>query len=104
MKINILPHTTLGKCSVGLFGCLIIFFVLLLIMGATGQTGGETFFSNLFLAIPGLLVVVSGIAAFFTGIINIIFMKERALLVFLATAIGLLLIVFILGDLISPEA
>jgi hypothetical protein len=102
--MKILPNTTLGKCSIGLFGCLIIFFVLLLIMGAIGQEGGETFFSNLFLAIPGLLVAISGIAAFFTGIISIIFMKERALLVFLATAIGLLLIVFMLGDLLSPEA
>ena len=72
-------------------------------LGAAGQQGGPTFFSNLFLAIPGLIAIVSGIAAFFIGIISIIFLKERALLVFVSSAIGLLVIVFILGDIFSPE-
>jgi predicted Abi (CAAX) family protease len=104
MKKFILPGTTLGKWSVGLAISFIVFFALVSVLGATGQQGGPTFFSNLFLAIPGLIAIVSGIAAFFTGIISIIFLKERALIVFLAAAIGLLVIVFILGDMLSSEA
>jgi predicted Abi (CAAX) family protease len=104
MKILILPKTALGKWSIGLAISFIVFFALVSVLGATGQEGGETFFSNLFLAIPGLIAAVSAFAAFLTGLIDIIFMKERALLVFVATAIGLLLIVFILGDLLTTEA
>ncbi len=72
-------------------------------LGATGQEGGETFFSNLYLAIPGLLAIVSGIAAFITGTISMIFMNERAILVYVATAIGLALILFILSDFLITE-
>jgi hypothetical protein len=104
MKILILPKTALGKWSIGLAISFIVFFALVSVLGATGQEGGETFFSNLFLAIPGLIAAVSAFAAFLTGLIDIIFMKERALLVFVSTAIGLLLILFILGDLLTTEA
>jgi len=103
MKNAILPKTALGKWSIGLAGSFIVFFALVSVLGATGQEGGETFFSNLYLAIPGLIAGVSGIAAFITGIISIIFMKERALLVFVSTAIGLLLILFILSDFLITE-
>jgi predicted Abi (CAAX) family protease len=103
MKKFILPKTALGKWSIGLAISFIILFVLVSVLGATGQQGGETFFSNLFLAIPGLLAAASDIAAFFTGIISIIFMKERAFLVFASTAIGLLVVAFILGDILFPE-
>ena len=103
MKKFIVPKTALGKWSVGLAISFIIFFGLVSVLGATGQQGGETFFSNLYLAIPGLIAAVSGFAAFLTGIISIIFLKERAILVFVSSAIGLALIAFILGDLFSSE-
>jgi len=103
MKISILPKTILGKWSVGLAISFILFFALLAIFAATGQEGGNTFLSNLFLAIPGTLAVVSAVATFFTGIVSVIFMKERAVFVFVAMIIGLLVIVFILGDLLFPE-
>ena len=103
MKKFIVPKTALGKWSVGLAVSFIILFGLVSVLGATGQQGGPTFFSNLYLAIPGLIAAVSGFAAFLTGIISIIFLKERAILVFVSSAIGLALIAFILGDLFSSE-
>ena len=103
MKIVFLPKTIPGKWSVGLAISFIVFFALVSILGATGQEAGETFFSNLYLAIPGLLAFVSGIAAFLTGLISIIFLKDRAILVFAATAVGLLIIAFMLGDIFSQE-
>jgi predicted Abi (CAAX) family protease len=103
MKIIILPPTALGKWAVGLICGFIILMALLYGLIAAGQRGGETFFSNLYLAIPGLLAAVSAAAAFFTGIIGMIFKKERALLVILAAAIGLFVIIFVIGDLIFPQ-
>jgi hypothetical protein len=103
MKIIVLLQTSLGKGVVGLICGFIVLMALLYGLIAAGQEGGETFFSNLFLAIPGLLAAVSAAIAFFTGIIGIIFKKERALLIILATAIGLFAIIFVLGDLIFPQ-
>lgn len=103
MRISIVPRTTLGKWSVGLIGGLIFFFALLWVLVAAGQRGGETFFSNPALTVPALLAAISGIAAFFTGVIGIIKSKERSILVFLAAVIGLFVLVFCLGEFLSPH-
>jgi predicted Abi (CAAX) family protease len=102
MKISFLPKTVTGKWAVGLAIGFIVLFVLVIILAATGQEGGETFFSNLYLAIPGLLALASGIAAFVTGVISIIFSRERGFLVFLAAVVGLLVIIFMVGDVLFP--
>jgi hypothetical protein len=103
MKNITLPNTALGKWSAGLFSGFIVFIALFFGMVATGQRGGDTFFSNLYLAIPALIAAVSAIAAFFTGVIGIIFSKERAILVFLATAVGLFVIIYVLAEIIAPN-
>jgi hypothetical protein len=103
MKFTILPKTTPGKWSIGLIGGLVLFFALMWLLVASGQRGGETFFSNLALTVPALLAAISGIAAFFTGIISIIKSKERSVLVFLAVIIGLFVLIFCLGEFLSPH-
>jgi hypothetical protein len=103
MKITIVPKTTPGKWSTGLICGFFLFLALLIILAASGQRGGETFSSNLALAVPGLLAAICGIAAFFSGVIAIIKSKERAVLVFLAAFIGLDVLLFCLGEFISPH-
>ena len=103
MKVHFKPKTALGKWSVGL----IMFFVVLLasfqLLVASGQRGGETFFSNLILTIPMLIAGVSGVSAFATGLIGIIRSRERSIAVYLATLIGLLVLLFVLGEVIFPH-
>ena len=70
---------------------------------ASGQRGGETFFSNPLLSAAILPAGTAGIAAFFTGIVSIIRDKERAVSVFIAVVIGLGVLVFVLGELIYPH-
>ena len=98
-----MPTTPLGKWSVRFilifFGLLATFYLLV----ASGQRGGETFFSNPLLAIPILAAGISGAAAFFTGIISILVQKERVILVFVATAIGLFVLLFALGEILFPH-
>jgi hypothetical protein len=73
----------------------------------TNISAGKTIVEDIFLrpvvTFPMLTGFLSGIIAFFTGVISIIKRKERSLLVFVATIIGLLLILFLLGEIFSPH-
>ena len=103
MRITVLPKTSWGKWSVGLIVAFILFFVLFLILVASGQRGGGTFFSNLLLTVPMLLAGTCGVAAFVTGLIGVIKSKERSILVFLAILISLYILVFCLGEVLVPH-
>ncbi|MBI4093100.1 MAG: hypothetical protein HY420_04210 [Candidatus Kerfeldbacteria bacterium] len=105
-----MPKTILGKWS----AWLALVFLGLIFIGPTldatfykSVTAGDTILEDLtlrpFLAIPMLLGVASAIAAFVTGLIAIIKHKERAILVYISTALGALLLVFVIGDLFSAE-
>ncbi len=97
------PKTTLGKWAIALTTCLILFFIIFQILVASGQRGGDTFFDNVTLAIPITLAGISGISAFVTGITSIIRNKERSALVFLATTIGFLVLLFSFGEILIPH-
>ena len=103
MRVSILPKTALGKWSTGLIVAFIVFFVAFQLLVASGQRGGETFFSNLVLTIPILLAGTSGVFAFLTGLIGVIRNRERSILVFLAMLIGLFVLFFCLGEVIFPH-
>ena len=98
-----MPKTILGKWSVGLIGSFIIWMAALFILISSGQRGGEGFFDNLYLTIPGLLSGLSGIAAFIIGLIAIIKQRERAILVFISSFIGFLIFLFILAEVAFPH-
>jgi hypothetical protein len=103
MKVDFLPTTLLGKWSVGfilIFSLLLAIFYLIV---ASGQRGGETFFSNPLLAVTVLAAGVAGVASFFTGIVSILKYRERSVLVFVATAIGLFVLFFASGEILFPH-
>lgn len=98
MKINFMPKTRLGKWSGGL---IVAFFLLLVIGNFVAALQGPiewTFFSNPLRSIPMLGATVAGVVAFFAGIVSIWRHKERSILVFVATAIGLFVLLFMLGE------
>jgi hypothetical protein len=103
MRITFVPKTHGGKWSVGLIVALFAFLALLQILIASGQRGGETFFSNPLLVAPLLLAGVCGVLAFFTGIISIVKSRERSVFAFLATALGFFVLLFILGEIFSSH-
>ena len=84
---------------IGLF----VFYGGLYGLAAAGQHGGDTFFSNPSLASMGLLAGISGVAGFVTGLAGIIWRREHAVPVWLATLIGLFVVFFIAGEFISPH-
>ena len=84
MRISIRPKSPLGKWSVGLGVAYILFFVLSEVILGPGPN------YNTALAVALTIVDTSiAVAAFVTGLISIIKSKERSILVFLTTAIGL---------------
>jgi hypothetical protein len=103
MKVRFIPRTSLGKWSIWLIVAVIVLYIIFQLLVASGQRGGATFFSNLALSVPMLLAGISGISAFFTGIIGIIKSKERSILTFIATVVGFFILFFILGELLVPH-
>lgn len=93
----------MGKWSVRLMCLFFIFLAKFFILIALGQRGGETFFSNLLLAIPGLLAAVSGVGAFFVGMVSIVNNKERSFLVFVSTGIGFLILLWCILEILFPH-
>ena len=103
MRISLKPKTTMGKWSTGLIIAFFLFSAVFGILVASGQRGGDTFFSFTALTIPGLLAGVSAVSALVTGIIGIVKSRERSVLVFLVMAIGLDLLILLLGEFLFPH-
>lgn len=98
-----MSKTVLGKWSVKFITIFILFLAMFYLIISFGQRGGDTFFSNFWLTTPILIAGASGILAFITGIISIIKDRERSVIVFLSTALGLFVLIFILGEILVPH-
>jgi hypothetical protein len=107
---RIAPGSKLGWASIGL---IVTMPVLFFIGGSFTNTlyrdvpAAGTILTDIVarpaLALTMLAGMGAGIAAFITGLLAIILKKENTLLVYLAIAIGALLLVFLAGEFISPH-
>ena len=107
--IKILPKTILGKWSV----VLIIIMPILFYIGTSSvsfyesvparKTIPEDIVARPGVALPMLAGFISGIAAFFVGIIGIARKTDHSVFVFLSTAIGLLVLLWCLAEIIFPH-
>jgi len=103
-----MSHTTLGRWSVKLIIVFFALFILVQIISAIGRAMGA-FDSNSFnlfqILIPITIIPagVCGVAAFVIGILSIIKSKERSVFVFFSTAIGLFVLLFVLGEFLFPH-
>lgn len=104
MKTNFCPKTRLSKWSLAFVIALIVFTIIFfIIIKLFDQKGGETFFSNLYLAIPLLIAGISGCFAFLTGIVSIIKSKARSVSVYITTLLGFLVLLYGLMEIIFPH-
>ncbi len=109
MKIIFSPKSHLGRLSV----VLIVFVPIFLYVGMSfvgfyesipaGRTILQDIMARPGIALPMLAGLVSGIAAFFTGVIGIIRKKDRSILVFLSAALGFLVLLWCLAEIIFPH-
>ncbi len=103
MKIYFSPKSNPGKWAIRLILCFFVFLGIFFLFVNLGERGGNTFFSNLKLAIPILIAGISGVGSFFIGVVSIIKNKEFSLSVFLAALIGFLVLIWILAEILSSH-
>jgi hypothetical protein len=103
MRVHFKPTTSPGKRSAWLIVTFAVSLGSFGMLVASGQRGGETFFSNPILTIPALIAAAAGIAAFIIGLISIVRSRERSISVYLAVGIGFITLVFVLGEIIFPH-
>ena len=106
----LLPKTQLGKWSLGL----IIAMPLLFIIGSLftnslypSVPAGDTILADIAarpaLALTMLAGMLSGILALITSIWAITRQKERAVLVYISSLIGALLVLFLIAEILFPH-
>jgi len=94
LQIGILPKSSLGIWSVDLAAAFILLSILFAVLTGLGGEPGP--FALIF--IVNVVIGISSIAAFITGLVSIIKSKERSVLVFLAVLLGFCALLFYLGS------
>jgi len=97
------PVTVVGRWCFGLFSVGIVGFVAMVVAVGLGQEGGDTFTDNWWISGPALVAALGIVGAFATGLFAIVRRRERAALVILATVIGALVTLFIVGEISTPH-
>ena len=109
-SLRIMPATTAGNWSVGAA----IVMPLLFILGGSftnslysSVPAGDTILADI-AARPALALMMlagmgAGILALIAGIVAIIRQKERAVLVYISSLIGVLLMLFLAGEILFPH-
>ena len=109
MRLSFIPKTTLGRWSVGLIVAMPIFFYIGMSFVSfyesvsAGKTIPQDIVARPGIALPMLAGFISGIAAFLTGIIGIIRKKDYSVLILLSTAIGFLVLLWCLAEILFPH-
>ena len=107
---SLIPKTNFGKWSVGL----IIAMALLFSIGTSftntlyeSVSSGNTIIADIAkrpaLALSMLAGMATGVLAFITGLLAMIRKKEKAILVYISSLIGALVIVFLIGEILYPH-
>lgn len=95
---RLLPESGAGRWSVGLFALAVASFAFMTVAVAAGQRGGERFSDNWLLAVPALMAGFGAVAAGGIGAYAIVRHHEHSLLVYLSSAMGLVVVAFVVGE------
>lgn len=99
----LVPSTLPGRWSAGLLAASLLCFVFFFVLVMSGQRGGDTFFSNLWLSGTILPAAALAIAAGAVGLAAAIRDGERSLVVGIAIIYGFLVLMFTVGEVAFPH-
>ena len=97
------PATTVGWSCLASFAVGVLGFIAMVVSVGSGQEGGETFTDNWWISGPALVAACGVVGAFATGLFAIVGKRERAVPVFLATAIGAIVTLFLIAEIVTPH-
>jgi len=109
MKINFTPKSNLGKWSLGLILVLPILFYLGMSFVSFYEAvpAGKTILRDIVtrpgVALPMLAGFVSGITAFFCGIIGVTRKKDYSVLIFISTLAGFFVLLWVFAEILFPH-
>lgn len=95
---TLLPATAGGRAAAWLLAGAVACFVAMNIAAMAGQTGGDTFFDNLWLSIPAIIAAVGVLAAAACAVYALTLQRERSAIVMAAFVIGVVALVFLIGE------
>ena len=98
-----MPRTQTGHLSLWLLLASALFFVLFFVGIGSGQRGGDTFFSNPYLAGTILAAAIFATSAGGAGAFAAIFHRERSPLTVVAILFGSLVLAFGAAEIIAPH-
>jgi hypothetical protein len=98
-----LPTTPAGRSArtaLAVFGVAVLVLQLAVLVG---QRAHETIPDNVWLAGPAIVAAVAALVAMAYGLIAVVRQKERAAIVLLAVGLGVLITLFVGGELLSTH-
>lgn len=102
-RVLALPRTQPGKVAAILLAAHVVLMLIFNGLVLSGQRGGDTFFSNLWLTIPFLIAGVAAISGAVIAAYAVIARHERSIFLWIAITIGLFIGMFALGEVLSPH-
>lgn len=99
----LVPTTGLGRRSTYAATVFVVLMAVFSHLVASGQRGGDHFFSNLWLTVPVLGAFAAGVAAFVLGAAAISTEGERSIVVGAVTLLGLLVTAFGVAEIVLPH-
>lgn len=101
--VTVLPESGPGRWALGAVGVAGACFALFLLAVATGQRGGERFFSNPFLAIPALAAAAAAAAGGGLAAFAMVARRDRAILLVIPVFAGLFVLGVVAGEVALPH-
>ena len=101
--LSLVPASRSGLWALGLTIVSLLALVVFFLFVAAGQTGGETFADNWLLSGSMLTVAATGIGGLVAALFAVIRRRELALLLAIPILWGLIVLMFALGEIVSPH-
>jgi hypothetical protein len=101
-SLRLLPESMAGRCALALFGVAVVACLLITAVGTSGAQAGLAFSETWLLAVPACVAGLSEFGSTAVGGYAILRRHEHAGLVFLTTAVGVVVAAFVLGETFRP--
>lgn len=103
MKVKIVSGSKYGKIFSSLFLLSLTLFAIFFLLVASGQRGGDTYFSNLYLALPITMAALLGLAALPIALVDVIKNRIMSVLGLVSIFYGLMILLFVVGEVAAPH-